>query len=474
MKRLIAGTLLTALLTSSAGAISDPELAGMSTSESTQPTQEPTVAASSATAYPATMTVKLDGKRVKPVGYNIKGNNYYKLRDIAQILDGTTAKFDISWNEEDRVMDLFPGETYMPVGGELGEIPTKNKTAKPSTETVKVNDQIAPLAAYNVDGYNYFKLVDLGTTLGFSVDYDSKTRTVVMTTPEPPEETQPPENQSPPEEQQPEQKPNDPESSQQPGDTQENPDNNQNSGNAEDPNDNQDNQNAGNTETDVPQTPVSAIDGKLKIWIDPGHGGSDSGNVATSSIPFDDYWGVHHDGNTKIYEKDFNLAVSLILQDKLEDAGVEVRMTRTDDSTVTPSQRETLFSTEGGGYDMIFSVHHNGYSNSTPKGAELLIQIAYENGGIGQEFGELLKSEYETMGQSWRRFLFQHSTSNPNKDYYFVLRSAAQGGALAFISEFCFMSNPDDQLWILYPENLEKQAQAQYNAIMEYFKTHAY
>ena len=46
----------------------------------------------------------------------------------------------------------------------------------------------------------------------------------------------------------------------------------------------------------------------------------DSGNVATSAIPFDDYWGVHHDGNTKIYEKDFTLAVSLMLRDKLEAA----------------------------------------------------------------------------------------------------------------------------------------------------------
>lgn len=433
MKRLVAGILTAALLTSAAGAVSyDPEAAGTSapTATTVSETVSESVMAASLTAYPATMTVMLDGKQVKPVGYNINGNNYYKLRDIALILNGTTAQFGVSWDKSTRSMNLTPGSSYEAVGGELGAIPTKNATAQTCNETVLINGIKASLTAYNVDGYNYFKLVDLGDALGFDVGYESQTRTVVITTPtveQPTPET-------------PEETPEEPETPAEP----------------------------------EPTPTPTAIDGKLKIWIDPGHGGADSGNVATSAIPFDDYWGVHHDGNTKIYEKDFTLAVSLMLRDKLEAAGVEVRMTREDDSTVDATTRKQLFSTEGGGYDMIFSVHQNGYSTSTPKGAELLIQVAYENGGAGQEFGDLLKQEYTSLGQDWRRFVFQHSSSDPSKDYYFVLRSAQEGGALAFISEFCFMSNPDDQLWLLYTENLDKQATAQYNAIMKYFETHPY
>ncbi|MBS5280793.1 MAG: N-acetylmuramoyl-L-alanine amidase [Butyricicoccus pullicaecorum] len=433
MKRLVAGILTAALLTSAAGAVSyDPEAAGTSAPAATtvSETVSESVMAASLTAYPATMTVMLDGKQVKPVGYNINGNKYYKLRDIALILNGTTAQFGVSWDKSTRSMNLTPGSNYEAVGGELGAIPTKNATAQTSNETVLINGIKASLTAYNVDGYNYFKLVDLGDALGFDVGYESKTRTVLITTPtveQPTPET-------------PEETPEEPETPAEP----------------------------------EPTPSVSAIDGKLKIWIDPGHGGTDSGNVATSAIPFDDYWGVHHDGNTKIYEKDFNLAVSLMLRDKLESAGVEVRMTRDDDSTVDATTRKQLFSTEGGGYDMIFSVHQNGYSTSTPKGSELLIQIAYEDGGAGQEFGDLLKQEYTSLGQDWRRFVFQRSGSDPSKDYYFVLRSAQEGGALAFISEFCFMSNADDQLGLLYTENLDKQATAQYNAIMKYFETHPY
>ena len=451
MKRLVAGILAASLLSSAAGAAShDPEhTGGIHSSVTTQQTQSMVIAASS-TAHPATMTVLLDGTQVKPVGYNINGNNYYKLRDIAQVLTNSTAQFSVAWDKSTRTMNLTPGFSYEPVGGELGEIPTKKKTAKPSTENITINGSPATLTAYNVDDYNYFKLIDLGNALNFSVSYEAATRTVLMNTPQV-EEPKPPTNTQPIVELQPA-TPIQPEV---PGvlDTPPTP---------QEP------------ETPPEPLPNEAIDGKLKIWIDPGHGGSDSGNSATSNIPFDDYWGVHHDGNSKIYEKDFNLAVSLILQDMLEKAGVEVRMTRTDDSTVTPNERQKLFSTEGRGYDMIFSVHHNGYHTSTPEGAEILIQIAYENGGPGKEFGELLKQEYDAIGKSWRRFVFAHSNSDPTKDYYFVLRSAQQGNALAFISEFCFMSNANDQQWILSTERLQTQAQAQYNAIMKYFETHPY
>lgn len=446
MKRLAAGILAVFLLSSAAGAASyDPEY--MEISSNTEQTQSAVLAASSNTAHPATMTVMLNGTQVKPVGYNIQGNNYYKLRDIAQILTGTTAQFNVSWDKHTRTMNLSTGSAYEAVGGELDAIPTEQATATPSAEKININDSPTSLTAYNVEGYNYFKLVDLGNALHFSVNYEAATRTVLITTPQAEEPSKPDSTDSE------SSTPTPPEN-----------DKTENTEQQENP-----------PAPSVPEPlPNEAIDGKLKIWIDPGHGGSDSGNTATSNIPFDDYWGVHHDGNSKIYEKDFNLAVSLILQEKLEKAGVEVRMTRTDDTTVTPNERQQLFSTEGRGYDMIFSVHHNGYSTPTPQGAEILIQIAYENGGAGMEFGELLKQEYDALGKSWRRFVFAHSNSDPSKDYYFVLRSAQQGNTLAFISEFCFMSNAEDQQWILSNDRLQAQAQAQYNAIMNFFETHPY
>ena len=153
MKRLVAGILAASLLTSAASAAGhDPEHAGTPVAGIEQ--SQDTVIAASSTAHPAVMTVLLNGIQVKPVGYNINGNNYYKLRDIAQILMGSTAQFSVDWNKNTRTMQLTPGAPYTPVGGELGAIPTEKATAKPSTEQVQINNTAADLTAYNVDGYN--------------------------------------------------------------------------------------------------------------------------------------------------------------------------------------------------------------------------------------------------------------------------------------------------------------------------------
>lgn len=452
MKRWIAGILCAGLLTSAAAAAGDPEALGAPAADAVWEVEPPAAPAgtqvvaadvASLPAYPANMEVLLNGSPVKPVGYNINGNNYYKLRDIASLLSGTPCQFNVTWDESRRAINLLAGQTYVPAGGELGAQPTEQQTARSTREAMYLNGAAVSLTAYNVQGNNYFKLVDIGQALGFQVGYDAQTRTVLMNTPTP---TPVP--------------PSDPETSEP---------------------DKDDSQTETPETPEVPEQPVTpqpdptaCIDGELKIWIDAGHGGSDSGNSSAAVQEFDAPWGVHYQAGDPLREKDFNLAVAQMLQEMLEDEGVTVRMTRTDDTTVTANERKALFTSEGGGYDMIFSVHHNGYSNATPKGAEILIQIAYENGGRGQEFGELLKQEYLDMGQTFRRFVFSHSTSDATKDYYFVLRSAQEGGALAFISEFCFMSNPEDQLWLLSEDNLRAEAQAQFDAIMEYFETHEY
>jgi len=83
------------------------------------------------------------------------------------------------------------------------------------------------------------------------------------------------------------------------------------------------------------------LEGK-KIFIDPGHGGSDR-------------HGKSQDG--KIVEADVNLRISLFLQKYLEKAGAIVFMSRTDDSTVDLKYRSELANKSGADY--FISVHHN-------------------------------------------------------------------------------------------------------------------
>jgi len=83
------------------------------------------------------------------------------------------------------------------------------------------------------------------------------------------------------------------------------------------------------------------IKGK-KIFIDPGHGGSDRRNKGHLGI---------------ITEADANLRVALALRDILLEAGAFVEMSRSKDTTVDLKFRSTLANKSGA--DIFISIHHN-------------------------------------------------------------------------------------------------------------------
>ena len=83
------------------------------------------------------------------------------------------------------------------------------------------------------------------------------------------------------------------------------------------------------------------ITGK-KIFIDPGHGGTERGNKGFESFEA---------------EANLNLKVSLYLRDYLKRAGAVVFMSRTKDTTVDLKQRSIMADSSGA--DIFISVHHN-------------------------------------------------------------------------------------------------------------------
>ncbi len=132
------------------------------------------------TAYPATQTVELDGKGVEFQCYALKdeaGNptNYVKLRDLAKLLDGTDAQFDVGW---DGAVSVTTDKAYTPNGTELQTPFTGERTYADAAAATKVNGQDAPLSAFVLTddqggGYTYYKLRDLGQALGFHVDWSA-------------------------------------------------------------------------------------------------------------------------------------------------------------------------------------------------------------------------------------------------------------------------------------------------------------
>lgn len=136
------------------------------------------------TALPSTDVVKVNNVPISIEAYNINGYNYFKLRDIAAILNGTEKQFGVSWNNSLKAIDIESSARYIPVGGELtiSDNP-KNMTATLSTSKVLLDGrELATVTAYNINGYNYFKLRDIGMAINFGITWNGTTSTIEINT----------------------------------------------------------------------------------------------------------------------------------------------------------------------------------------------------------------------------------------------------------------------------------------------------
>lgn len=130
---------------------------------------------------PSSQGLKVDGADKTTEVYNISGYNYFKLRDIAALLTGTDAQFDVSFDAEKRTVYVETGKAYTPIDGDLTTGTDKSDSCVLSDWKVEVNGEVKDIVAYNLGGNNFFKLADLGSAIGFGVAYDETTRTMLVT-----------------------------------------------------------------------------------------------------------------------------------------------------------------------------------------------------------------------------------------------------------------------------------------------------
>ncbi|MCR5262909.1 MAG: copper amine oxidase N-terminal domain-containing protein, partial [Clostridiales bacterium] len=123
----------------------------------------------------------VDGVEKNAEIYNINDKNYFKLRDIAAMLNGTGSQFSVEYDAEAQMISITTGAAYEPTGGELVVGEDKSDSCVVSGQKVMIDGETAELTAYNLGGNNFFGLRDLGEALGFDVDYDADTRTMIVT-----------------------------------------------------------------------------------------------------------------------------------------------------------------------------------------------------------------------------------------------------------------------------------------------------
>jgi hypothetical protein len=134
------------------------------------------------TAKPTSSTVLVNGKNVAFDAYNISGNNYFKLRDLAYILSGTGKQFEVSWDGENNAIILTSGKPYTTVGGEMTGKGAGDKTPSLTNSKIILDGKEVQFTAYNIEGNNYFKLRDIGAAFDFGVDWDGANNTIVIDT----------------------------------------------------------------------------------------------------------------------------------------------------------------------------------------------------------------------------------------------------------------------------------------------------
>jgi N-acetylmuramoyl-L-alanine amidase len=156
-----------------------------------------------------------------------------------------------------------------------------------------------------------------------------------------------------------------------------------------------------------------------KVFIDAGHGGTDSG-------------AVYRDKNGQLFvERDINLVVSFAEKETLERHGVEVKMSRYDNNT-TVGLQERCDMANSFGADIFHSCHHN--AGGADRGEAIFSIIR----GISEQLALKVDEELKKIGQT---VVKDYSRQGSNGDYYAVIRGTKMP---AIISEGCFLDNESD------------------------------
>lgn len=169
----------------------------------------------------------------------------------------------------------------------------------------------------------------------------------------------------------------------------------------------------------------------IKVFVDPGHGGSDTGAVGNG-----------------IVEKNINLSVAKELRVLLEINGIDVKMSRESDKYVSLRDRADMANDWEADY--FVSVHHNAGGGD---GYEVIHSI---HGGKGEELARVIGWEFSATGQNLRRIFSKESTKNPGTDFYSVIRNTEMA---AVITEYAFLDTKDVEA-VDTPQELEMEARA--------------
>ena len=189
-----------------------------------------------------------------------------------------------------------------------------------------------------------------------------------------------------------------------------------------------------------PKISADAPFANLNIALDAGHGGDHSGAV----------------GATGYMEKEVNLKYTGYLAEMLREAGANVILTRTIDTTMNLQPRADI-ALAGNAHILVWL--HNNAIGRTSDPEKVKGTSTYYTHAQGLPFAQYVYPELMDLGLA--PFGKVHRT-------YFITR---QTGYIVFLVEGAFMSNPEDEIFLMEDENLRKLAGAVFTGMKKYLLT---
>lgn len=198
-------------------------------------------------------------------------------------------------------------------------------------------------------------------------------------------------------------------------------------------------------------TPTDTVPSRnYTVVIDPGHGGTDPGSIGYK---------------TKVHEDELNLKMSKLLKSKLEDAGINVVMTRETDASLADGagkafkkrdmelRKELIKKVRP---NMVISLHQNSYTNHKLRGA----QVFYDKtSDTSKQIAEYIQKQFLKN--------LEHSNKTTSPGDYFMLKCTT---APSVIVECGFLSNEEDEKLLLTDAYQEKIINCIYLGIVEFLQ----
>ena len=173
---------------------------------------------------------------------------------------------------------------------------------------------------------------------------------------------------------------------------------------------------------------------QVVIVVDPGHGGEDPGKV----------------GINDVLEKDLNLQIAKKVKKLLEEAGIKIVMTRTNDK-VPDAKKEDLNQRVQLINDtkpkLALCIHQNSYPDAKIKGAQVFYHTITPE---AEDVASIVQEQLRTVDPTNTRQIKENDT-------YFMLKNTQ---VPTIIVECGFLTNPDEAAKLTQEDYQDKLAQA--------------